>query len=118
VHEIVGDIDVLFLGMECDGAPFSWIYGQLATGKLAREMDQSRTLSGSDFKLGMEIVNALRCKQAYVYAMGQEPWLSCMSSIHYTDESKAIVESNKLVDACRRQNILSERLYGAKEIAL
>ena len=118
VHEIVGDIDVLFLGMECDGAPLSWMYGQLATGKLAREMDQSRRLSGSDCKLGMEIVMALHCKQAYVYAMGQEPWLSYLTSIHYTDQSKPIVESNKLVDACRRQNILSERLYGPKEIAL
>jgi L-ascorbate metabolism protein UlaG (beta-lactamase superfamily) len=118
VHEIVGDIDVLFLGMECDGAPLSWMYGQLATGKLAREMDQSRRLSGSDFKLGMEIVNALHCKQAYVYAMGQEPWLSYLTSIHYTDQSKPIIESNKLVDACRRQNILSERLYGPKEITL
>ena len=118
VHEIIGDIDVLFLGMECEGAPFSWIYGQLATGKLAREMDQSRRLNGSDFKLGMEIVNALHCKQAYVYAMGQEPWLSSMTSIHYTEQSKAIIESNKLVDACRRQNILSERLYGPKEISL
>lgn len=118
VHEVVGDIDVLFLGMECDGAPFSWMYGQLASGKLAREMDQSRRLSGSDFKLGMEIVNALHCKQAYVYAMGQEPWLNYLTSIHYTDQSKPIVESNKLVDACRRQNIPSERLYGPKEIPL
>jgi L-ascorbate metabolism protein UlaG (beta-lactamase superfamily) len=116
VHEVVGDIDVLFLGMECDGAPFSWMYGQLATGRLARDMDQSRRLSGSDFKLGMEIVNALHCKQAYVYAMGQEPWLNYLTSIHYTDQSKPIIESNKLVDACRRQNIPSERLYGPKEI--
>jgi len=118
VHEIVGDIDVLFLGMECDGAPFSWAYGQLATGKLAREMDQSRRLSGSDYKLGMEIVNALHCRQAYVYAMGQEPWLHYLTSIHYTDQSKPIIESNKLVEACRSKNILSERLYGSKEICL
>jgi hypothetical protein len=81
-------------------------------------MDQSRRLSGSDFKLGMEIVTALHCKQAYVYAMGQEPWLSYLTSIHYTDQSKPIIESNKLVDECRRQNILSERLYGPKEISL
>jgi hypothetical protein len=50
--------------------------------------------------------------------MGQEPWLNYLTSIHYTDQSKPIVESNKLVDACRRQNIPSERLYGPKEIPL
>jgi len=46
VHKITGDIDVLFLGMECDGAPLSWVYGPLLTSKLERAMDQSRRLAG------------------------------------------------------------------------
>ena len=29
VHAAVGDVDALFLGMECDGAPLSWLYGPL-----------------------------------------------------------------------------------------
>lgn len=116
IHEIVGDIDVLFLGMECDGAPLSWMYGQLCSRKIARDMDQSRRLSGSDFNLGMRIVEQLRCRQAYVYAMGQEPWLNYLTSIHYTEESKPIIESNKLVEACRQRNIASRRLFGSSEI--
>jgi len=118
IHNIVGDIDVLFLGMECDGAPLSWLYGQLSTKKLAREMDQSRRLSGSDYRLGIEIVNQLHCKQVYVYAMGQEPWLNYLTSIYYTAESKPIIESDKLVKECLRRDIASERLYGPKEIVL
>jgi len=118
IHSIVGDIDILFLGMECDGAPFSWMYGQLSTKRLAREMDQSRRLNGSDCKLGMEIVNRLHCREVYVYAMGAEPWLSYLTSIHYTDESKPIVESKKLVEACRCQDINSEMLNGPKDIFL
>jgi hypothetical protein len=81
-------------------------------------MDQSRRLNGSDYKLGIEIVNELHCRQVYVYAMGQEPWLNYLTTIHYTEQSKPIVESNKLVEACRSRNIVSERLYGSKEMFL
>lgn len=31
MHNETGDVDALFLGMECDGAPFSWLYGPLLT---------------------------------------------------------------------------------------
>jgi len=36
VQRIVGNVDVLFLGMECDGAPLSWLYGPLITKPLER----------------------------------------------------------------------------------
>ena len=116
VHDITGDIDVLFLGMECDGAPMSWLYGALLMRPLERKMDHSRRLCGSDCERGMAIIDELNCKQVYVYAMGQEPWLSFLTSIKYTDESKPIVESNKLLEACRNRGIGAERLYGMKEM--
>jgi len=31
IHDITGDVDIVFLGMECDGAPLSWLYGPSAT---------------------------------------------------------------------------------------
>jgi hypothetical protein len=31
LHKLIGDIDILFIGMECDGAPLSWLYGSLLT---------------------------------------------------------------------------------------
>lgn len=118
IHKIVGDIDVLFIGMECDGAPLSWIYGSLVSKSLDRKMDRSRKLSGSDFTQGMALVNEFNCGRVYVYAMGQEPWLCYVTSLVYTDESKQIVESNKLVEACRARDIEAERLYGCKEMFL
>jgi L-ascorbate metabolism protein UlaG (beta-lactamase superfamily) len=118
LHNQIGDIDVLFIGMECDGAPLSWIYGSLQTKPLERKMDRSRKLSGSDYERGIEIVNQFNCKQVYVYAMGQEPWLGYVTSINYTEDSTQIIESNKLVDECRKRGIEAERLYGAKEIFL
>jgi L-ascorbate metabolism protein UlaG (beta-lactamase superfamily) len=114
----VGDVDALFLGMECDGAPLSWIYGPLLTRKLDHAMDDSRRLSGSNCEQAMQIVNCFRCREAYVYAMGQEPWLNYIMSIKYTDQSRPIVESDKLIQACQERGIVAERLFGEKEILI
>jgi hypothetical protein len=111
-------VDVLFLGMECDGAPLSWLYGPLLTQKLERAMDESRRLSGSNFDQAMHIINTFHCREAYVYAMGQEPWLNYIMSIKYTEQSRPIVESNRLIEACKERGIIAERLFGEKEILL
>lgn len=116
VKRIVGEIDVLFLGMECDGAPLSWFYGPLMTEELARDKDQTRRFSGSDFDKGISLVDIFNPSEVYVYAMGQEPWLEYISSIKYTVESHAIVQSNLLVDECESREIIAERLYGEKEL--
>lgn len=118
VHDWIGDVDVLFVGMECEGGPLSWLYGPLMPKPLIRKFDQSRRLNGSDYGKGIEIVKRLKPKQVYVYAMGQEPWLTFITSIQYTDQSRPIVEANRLVEDCRGLNITSERLYGQKEIYL
>jgi L-ascorbate metabolism protein UlaG (beta-lactamase superfamily) len=118
ISGLFGDIDVLFIGMECEGAPLSWVYGPLLTKPLNRKMDQSRRYDGSDYLKGMDIVNRLRPAHVYVYAMGQEPWLTFLTTIRYTDESRPIVESNKLLADCRARGITAERPLGHKEIFL
>jgi L-ascorbate metabolism protein UlaG (beta-lactamase superfamily) len=116
--EMIGEIDVLFIGMECDGAPLSWLYGPLFTKPMSRKNDQSRRFDGSTCEKGLSIVDLLKPKQVYVYAMGQEPWCSFLTSIRYTEESRPIVESNKLVASCLNRGLISERLFGWKEIVL
>jgi L-ascorbate metabolism protein UlaG (beta-lactamase superfamily) len=116
VHKVVGDIDVLFLGMECDGAPLSWLYGPLLTKDLPRDMDATRRLAGSNFEKGDAIVKIFNPTELYVYAMGQEPWLEFISSIKYTDESNPIITSNKLIEECSNSGMIAERLFGEKEI--
>lgn len=118
IHEEIGNIDALFLGMECDGAPLSWLYGPLLTQRVERTMDESRRLAGSNYEQGINLVDRFRCREAYVYAMGQEPWLNYIMSIKYTNESRPIVESNRLLEACQQRGIIAERLFGEKEILL
>jgi len=118
IHRELGDVDALFVGMECDGAPVSWIYGPLLTQRLERAKDHSRRLAGSNFDRAIDIVNQFHCKQVYVYAMGQEPWLTFISSIKYTEKSNPIVQSTRLLETCREHGIPAERLFGEREIFL
>jgi L-ascorbate metabolism protein UlaG (beta-lactamase superfamily) len=116
IHAQIGDVDVIFLGMECDGAPLTWLYGPLLTKKITRDQDGTRRLNGSDCAKGMSLVDIFNPKETFVYAMGQEPWLEFISSIKYTDESNPIIQSDRLVNLCRARGIISERLYGEKEL--
>ncbi|WP_414575222.1 thioester reductase domain-containing protein [Anabaena sp. CCY 9402-a] len=118
LQQIFGDIDVLFIGMECEGAPYTWAYGSLLTNQVPRKIAQTRRLDGSDSSRAIALVQQLHPQQVYVYAMGQEPWLTFITSIIYTAESPAIIESNKLIAYCHSQKILSKRLYGCEEIYL
>ncbi len=116
IHECVGDADTLFLGMECDGAPLTWLYGPLLVQRPERGMDESRRLNGSNYEQAKDIVGRFNFREVYVYAMGQEPWLSYVMSLKYTPQSRPIVESDRLVEECRSRGIVSERLFGRKEI--
>lgn len=118
LHDHVGNVDALFLGMECDGAPLTWLYGPLLTRGLEREMDKSRRLNGSNFEQALDLVQRFKCPDVYVYAMGQEPWLGYVLSLKYTEQSRPIVDSNRLVRECLENGINAERLFGEKEILI
>jgi len=115
IFSMIGPIDMLFLGMECDGAPLTWLYGPLLTQPLKRTFDRNRTLSGSNFDKAWVIAEKSGCKEAYVYAMGQEPWLNYIMALKYSETSAQILESNKFIEACKDKGIVSERLFGKKE---
>jgi len=115
VFEYFEKIDVLFLGMECDGAPLSWLYAPYMVTPIIKSHDDERTLSGSNFEKAWLIAEKSGCKEAYVYAMGMEPWLHHIMALQYTPDSIQITESNKFVAACKDKNITSERLFMKKE---
>lgn len=118
IHEVVGDVDALFIGMECDGSPMTWVYGPLLTKPLPRDMDQSRRYDCSNYDLAIGIIKRFNPQQVYVYAMGQEPWLTFLTSKKYVEQSYPILESDKLIADCHIRGIAAERLFGKKEIFL
>jgi hypothetical protein len=115
VHKLVGDIGTLFVGMECDGAPLSWIYGPLLTRRIERAIDQSRRANASDCAGALALAEAVHSREVYVYAMGQEPWLHFISSIRYDEDSNPIVESDRLVKTLQERGIAARRLFGSAE---
>ena len=118
IHHLLGSLDVLFIGMECDGAPYTWAYGPLLTQSVPHSLAQTRRLDGSNADRAIALVNQLQPQQVYIYAMGQEPWLTFITSINYTLDSSPIQESNQLIAYCQQQGIESDRLLGRKEIEL
>lgn len=118
VRAATADADLIWIGMECDGAPLTWLYGPLFTRPLIRKNDQSRRFDGSNCEKAMKIVELFHPRQVFVYAMGQELWLRHVMNAVYTPESRPIVESDKLVALCQEKGIVAERAYMKKEIQL
>ncbi|HYF30281.1 MAG TPA: MBL fold metallo-hydrolase [Chitinophagaceae bacterium] len=116
IVQLIDPVDVIFLGMECDGAPFTWVYGPLMNETIQRDKELSRRLAGSNYDRGKALVDTFQPKELYVYAMGLEPWVEFISSVRYREDAHPIVASNKLIQECRSRNITAERLYGEREL--
>lgn len=110
-----GSVDVMFIGMECDGGPIHWLYGPLITRKYDKLATKTRTLSGSNCEKAISLVNQLKPTHVYVYSMGEEPWLNYIMNIDYSPEALQIVESDKFVRLNKSSGIASCRLYGKHE---
>lgn len=114
----LGPLDHLFIGMECEGAPMSWLYGPLMLEPPARAHDQRRRLNGSNFARAWRLIESLGPRGVTIYAMAAEPWLGFVSGIRYTAESLPIVESEALIERCRSAGIPCARPMGLTEIEL
>ena len=118
IVEHLGPVDALFLGMECEGSPMSWGYGHLLTQGIDRKFDQARRDRGSNAAEANALIDTWRPSQAYVYAVGQEPWLNHVLAIDQTGAHPGVKQSEAFIDRCRSLGITSERLFGQKEILL
>lgn len=112
------DIEALFLGMECRGAPLSWLYGPLLSKPISRKDDESRRLSGSNCERAWGIVQELRSRRAYVYAMGQEPWMKHIMGLEYTPDSVQLTQSSAFIARCNAAGVEAKRLHGCEEFLL
>lgn len=115
LRPLVGRLDTLFLGMECKGAPMSWLYGCLLPTAPSRDRDQSRRLDGSDSARALAAIRSLQAARVCVYAMGLEPWLGFITSLAPDPESPPMRESERLIALCAELGIPAERLYGRAE---
>lgn len=115
LRKMFPQVDCLFLGMECVGAPASWLYGPMLQKLLTRGEDQARRLDGCDAKAAQGLWAYFDPKQFYVYAMGAEPWLSHITSILYSEDSTQFREARLLERELRARGHHAEVLYGKME---
>jgi len=113
VQKITGDIEALYVSLECDGAPLSWLYGAFLPKPLSQAHDQSRRLDASDSKKIIELIEIFNTKNVYIYAMGQEPWLHYVMNVFYDENSKPMQEFEKLAQYCAQKHIQCEKLFGS-----
>ncbi len=109
----IGDIETVFLGMECVGAPLSWLYGALLPSRIQHDHDISRRTKGSNAKAAWALLEAVGGKRVYIYAMGSEPWFQYGMGLGLSEESIQIKEANKLIQKAREAGFLdAQRLFG------
>jgi L-ascorbate metabolism protein UlaG (beta-lactamase superfamily) len=110
-------LDAIFLGMECHGAPLTWLYGPLLTKPISRRDDESRRLSGLDSERAWTVLEEFDASRVFIYAMGQEPWLQYIMGLRYSTDSVQLVEMRTLLDRCEQAGMVAENLYISKEMA-
>ncbi|MFF7591534.1 MBL fold metallo-hydrolase [Kitasatospora purpeofusca] len=111
----LGTADIAFLGMECDGAPLTWLYQALLTIPITKKMSNSRKLSGSNAEQAAAIMTELGATEAYVYAMGEEDWLGHVMATTYTPDTYQIKQIEEFMSWCKERNIKSGHLFKQQE---
>ena len=116
IHQITGDLDVMAIGMECVGAPFTWLYGAMITEKVSNKIKQSRRLNGVDCRTAIQMLEIFKAKKVLIYALGLETWLGYFMGLDYQDDSEQIVQSSQFLDHCKGLDIPAKRLMGKYEV--
>jgi L-ascorbate metabolism protein UlaG (beta-lactamase superfamily) len=119
VRKVVGPVGTTFLGMECVGAPLSWLYGALMPSRLQHGHDKSRRTKGSDSAAALNLLQTMGSNRVCIYALGNEPWLQYSMGLGLSEESKQIKEANLTLSAARELGFsLAERPFGKYEFSL
>jgi hypothetical protein len=116
VARIAGKVDASFVGMECFGAPLTWLYGPLLTKTISRRDNESRRLSASNCERAWALIKDLDCAKVFIYAMGQEPWLKYLMGLEYQPDSIQLQQTRSFVDHCRAADLAIEHLNISREL--
>jgi L-ascorbate metabolism protein UlaG (beta-lactamase superfamily) len=111
----LGQVDMAFLGMECDGAPLTWLYGGLLTKPVTKKMSDSRKLSGSNAAQAGDIMLELGATEAYIYAMGEESWQGHVMATSYNPDSYQLQQIEEFLGWCKERGFNAEHLFNQRE---
>ncbi len=115
IRSHLGNVDLAFLGMECDGAPLTWLYQGLLTRPVTKKMSDSRKLSGSNAKQAAAIMTELKADEAYIYAMGEESWQGHVMATTYNEDTYQLKQIDEFLHWCAKHDIIAEHLLNKRE---
>lgn len=116
--QLTGPVDAVFIGMECQGAPLSWLYGPLMVTTISRRNDESRRLCSSKAERAAQVVEMINPRHVFIYAMGHEPFVGHLTGLIYDETSLQVKEALKLVAFCKSREMAVDYLNGSKELKL
>jgi len=114
--QFTGKINALFISVESIGAPVSWLYKPYLYKKLSSTSDAKRSLKASNTKGIISLIKSFHCEKVYVYAMGQEKWLSHILHIDSHNHDNQKNELTALSSYCAQQSILFKNLLQKDDI--
>lgn len=115
VRREVGKANRMLIGLEAKGAPMSWAYGPLLSERLDRSVDHQRRSNGADWASALRLAEIFECEQVFLYAMGQEPWLSYLMALHPEHQHQSAHEAQALAAACAQRGVAVETLHANQE---
>lgn len=119
LRKIVGPIESVFVGTESVGAPLTWHNGSLFLRRPSREQNKTRRYHGCNARRALQLLEAVKARRIYVYAMGKEPWFEHLLGFGNTEDSPQLQESRKLIARARSRGFaVAERPFGKGEIYL
>jgi L-ascorbate metabolism protein UlaG (beta-lactamase superfamily) len=118
IRDVTGRIETLFVGMECVGAPLSWVYGPLLPVKTEHKHSQQRRSNGCNAANALKLAQALDCARAYVYAVGREPWIKHLLALDPSEHDVYMSEIKTFIEGLRSRGVEAKRLFGKTEIHL
>ncbi len=113
----LGEFEAVFMNTESQGSPLTFTIEALFPKVRDRKLEKNRRARGSTCEEGLRLLDALKPKRLYNYAMGLEPWLAFIVGPPSPLESERLAESDKLLAGARERG-LSEaiRLSGPAEL--
>jgi len=117
VRALVGAVDTLFVGMECVGAPLSWVYGPILPIKPDHRRSQDRRSNGCNAASAIKLAQALHCRRAFVYAVGREPWVRHLLALNPRENDAYMTEIAAFIKGVDAQcGAVAEHLFGKAEL--
>jgi L-ascorbate metabolism protein UlaG (beta-lactamase superfamily) len=114
IRDALGPTDVGFVGLECEGSSLVHANAPYLAREVKNEHAEQRRTNASDCAGALAMIEALGCSQAYVYAMGLEPWLAYMFGVPDEGRSYSMEQVELFLEACAERGVQAELLQGTR----